>query len=215
MTHSHPIEAVGLWVDDQEQSHCYGSLPCICKGSRRILVHAVVVAPGIHARAVLVGEQNGLLLQVHNTDAHHAGAWRPNGAATLHIDEACMGLGKVLLMLVSNTIICWTASLVLQVMSKELQEQGYYKKKGTIVAVKSPYVGEIEMADSGDVLRVDQAQLETVLPAPGGQVMVVVGKHRGQRGAMLGVHAEDFQAEVELTDGTKLLLEYEAVCKLA
>ena len=100
-------------------------------------------------------------------------------------------------------------------MSKELQGQGYYKKKGTVVTAPSPYVGEIEMSDSGDVLRVDQAQLETVLPAVGGQIMVVVGKHRGQRGVMQGVHADDFQAEVELKDGTKLLLEYEDVCKLA
>ena len=103
----------------------------------------------------------------------------------------------------------------LQVMSRELQAQGYYKKKGLVVEAPTPYVGEIEMLDSGDVLRVDQAQLETVLPALGGSIAVVVGKHRGQKGVMLAVHADDFQAEVELGDGTKLLLAYEDVCKLA
>ena len=34
------------------------------------------------------------------------------------------------------------------------------------------YVGEISMLDSGDVIRVDQAQLETVIPSPGGSVLV-------------------------------------------
>lgn len=33
-------------------------------------------------------------------------------------------------------------------------------------------VGELTMLDSGDVLRVDQAQLETVIPKPGGQVLI-------------------------------------------
>lgn len=37
------------------------------------------------------------------------------------------------------------------------------------------YVGEIAMLDSGDVVRVDQAQLETVIPSPGGSVLVSVG----------------------------------------
>ncbi len=34
------------------------------------------------------------------------------------------------------------------------------------------YVGEICMLGSGDVVRVDHAQLETVIPSPGGAVLV-------------------------------------------
>ena len=102
-----------------------------------------------------------------------------------------------------------------QVTSKQLAEQGYYKKKGTVSALPSAYVAEIEMADSGDVLRVDQAQLETVLPAPGGPVQVLAGKHRGQRGVMKGVKPDKFQAEVQLRDGPAVWLEYEEVCKVA
>ncbi len=36
-----------------------------------------------------------------------------------------------------------------QVMSKALQEHGYYKKKGVVRRVKDKFVGEIEMLDSG------------------------------------------------------------------
>jgi DNA/RNA-binding protein KIN17 len=34
------------------------------------------------------------------------------------------------------------------------------------------YVGEISMLDSGDVVRVDQQELETVIPSPGGGILV-------------------------------------------
>ena len=50
--------------------------------------------------------------------------------------------------------------LVVKVMSEQLHD--YYRKKGTIVSLPDQYVAEVEMLDSGDVLRIDQAELETV-----------------------------------------------------
>ena len=44
--------------------------------------------------------------------------------------------------------------------------------QGEVQRVIDRYVGEISMLDSGDVIRVDQAQLETVIPSPGGSVLV-------------------------------------------
>lgn len=58
------------------------------------------------------------------------------------------------------------------------------------------YVGEVAMLDSGDVVRVDQAQLETVLPAPGGTVMVVNGPMLGARGTLININLDKFQAQV-------------------
>ncbi len=43
-----------------------------------------------------------------------------------------------------------------QVLSKELQEHGYYKKKGIVEKLPSKYVGQIRMLDSGDVLQVSR-----------------------------------------------------------
>ncbi|KAG1664589.1 hypothetical protein FOA52_012532 [Chlamydomonas sp. UWO 241] len=105
--------------------------------------------------------------------------------------------------------------IVVKVMSKELKEHGYYKAKGTVERVIDKYVGEISMADSGDVVRVDQAQLETVLPAPGGKVIVVNGRHRGRRGTLERIDTERFQAKVALGGDEATWLEYEDVCKLA
>lgn len=81
------------------------------------------------------------------------------------------------------------------------------------------YVGEVAMIDTGDVIRIDQAELETVLPSPGGRVLVVNGPYRGTKGRLLGIDAKKFQAEVALTggscDGQHVWLEYEDVCKVA
>ena len=55
----------------------------------------------------------------------------------------------------------WLArDIAVKVMAEHLE--GYYKKKGVVVAVVDGYVAEVEMMDSGDVLRIDQAELETV-----------------------------------------------------
>lgn len=42
----------------------------------------------------------------------------------------------------------------MQVLSKELKEHGYYKKKGLVEKLASRYVAQTAMLDSGDVLQV-------------------------------------------------------------
>ena len=65
-------------------------------------------------------------------------------------------------------------------------------------------------------LQVDQAELETVLPAPGGVVVVVRGARRGEKGEMLEIDVDKFRARVALGgSGEKAWFEYEDVCKLA
>ncbi|XP_074324389.1 KIN17-like protein [Apium graveolens] len=60
--------------------------------------------------------------------------------------------------------------IVVKVMSKTL---GYYKQKGVVRKVIDKYVGEIEMIDTKHVLRVDQEELQTVIPQIGGLVKIV------------------------------------------
>lgn len=52
--------------------------------------------------------------------------------------------------------------LVVKVMNKKVGGGKYYKKKARIRKVIERYVGEVKMLDSGDRLRVDQEDLETV-----------------------------------------------------
>ncbi|GLI58405.1 hypothetical protein VaNZ11_000107 [Volvox africanus] len=113
----------------------------------------------------------------------------------------------------------WLApGIVVKVLAKELKEHGYYKEKGVIDKVIDRYVGEVSMLSDGTVVRVDQAQLETVIPSPGGQVLVLNGPYRGSRGTLLSIHMAKYQAQVKLMSGSyrgkEVWLEYEDISKL-
>jgi len=115
----------------------------------------------------------------------------------------------------------WLAEgIVVKVVSKALQEHGYYKQKGEVLRVLDRLVGEIEMAGSGDVVRVDQKELQTVVPQPGGAVRVVAGPRRGARGKLVSIDEKRFQAEVALPgvgadEEDRVWLDYEHFSKLA
>ncbi|KAJ0249952.1 KIN17-like protein [Hirschfeldia incana] len=110
--------------------------------------------------------------------------------------------------------------IVVKVMSKALADKGYYKQKGVVRKVIDNYVGEIEMVDSKHVLRVDQEELETVIPQIGGLVKIVNGAYRGSNARLLGVDTEKFCAKVQIEKGVyegRVIksIEYEDICKLA
>lgn len=110
--------------------------------------------------------------------------------------------------------------VIVKVMSKALAEKGYYKQKGVVRKVIDKYVGEIEMVESKHVLRVDQEELETVIPQIGGLVRIVNGAYRGSKARLLAVDMEKFCAKVQIEkgiyDGRVLkAIEYEDICKLA
>jgi DNA/RNA-binding protein KIN17 len=79
-------------------------------------------------------------------------------------------------------------NIVVKVMSPALKPHGYYKQKGTILDIIDGHIAEIEMLGSGDVVRVDEAELETVVPRPGGMV-VIVGRGEKVKG-LVGEEAE-------------------------
>lgn len=110
--------------------------------------------------------------------------------------------------------------IVVKVMSKALQEKGYYKQKGVVQKVVSKYVAEIKMIDSGHVLRIDQQELETVLPQIGGFVRIVNGAYRDSNAKLMGINTEEFSAKVQIEKGAfdgRVLpnVQYEDICKLA
>ncbi|KAH0873356.1 hypothetical protein HID58_070718 [Brassica napus] len=91
---------------------------------------------------------------------------------------------------------------------------------GVVREVIDNYVGEIEMLDSKHVLRVDQEELETVLPQIGGLVKIVNGAYRGSNAKLLGVDTDKFCAKVQIEKGVyegRVIksIEYEDICKLA
>ena len=55
-----------------------------------------------------------------------------------------------------------TKGIIVKIMAKALKDAGYYKAKGEVIRVIDVYVAEVEVLDTGDVVRVDQSELETV-----------------------------------------------------
>ena len=108
--------------------------------------------------------------------------------------------------------------IVVKVLSKELREHGYYKEKGVVERVVDKYVGEIRMLQSGDIIRVDQEQLETVLPQLGGPVLIVNGACRGEEGTLLALDTDKYKAKVQVQKGTSqgqtVWADYEDICKI-
>lgn len=113
----------------------------------------------------------------------------------------------------------WIAKgIVVKIMTKKLGEK-YYKKKGTIKDIKNLFVAVIKMSDGGDVLKVDQEHLETVIPAIGKAVLIVNGAYRGARASLVSLDEKTFSVAVELKDGPHRgkridRIPYEDICKV-
>lgn len=68
--------------------------------------------------------------------------------------------------------------------------------QGVVERVIDRFVGEV-CVGGGDVVRVDQEQLETVLPQPGGKVAVVNARYRGATAELLEIDEKGFKAKVK------------------
>lgn len=111
--------------------------------------------------------------------------------------------------------VAWIAEgIVVKMTDKAAAGGKYYGKKGIIRKLPSKFVAELEMLDSHDVIRADQDFLETVVPNIGGPVMLLVGDYRGKKGAMRGLHIDEYKASIETEDKKILKVAYECFSKL-
>jgi len=96
----------------------------------------------------------------------------------------------------------WLApGIVVKVMSKQLAGGKYYKQKGVVLKVIENYVGEVELNESGDIVRLDQQFLETVIPNVGGKVRIVNGAYRDEEAVLESVDIDNFKASVRILKG--------------
>ncbi len=81
-------------------------------------------------------------------------------------------------------------------MSKGLAGGRFYRAKASVVDVlEGGYVGVLRAPDAV-VLKVDQADLETVVPAVGGRVRILSGPGAGRDALLEALHLEDFCADL-------------------
>ncbi|CAF4772494.1 unnamed protein product [Rotaria sp. Silwood1] len=109
--------------------------------------------------------------------------------------------------------------IVVKIITLKLGEK-YYKRKGIITKVENHYQAIIKMIDTNDKLRVDQAHVETVIPAIGKKVLIVNGAYRGQEATLEDIHQDTFSVDVTILKGSMIgtrvdSLSYEDISKLA
>jgi DNA/RNA-binding protein KIN17 len=103
--------------------------------------------------------------------------------------------------------------ILVRITSKKIISGGkYYKRKGIIIKVHDKYLAEIELLassagedDGGDVIKVDQDDLETVVPNEGKSVIIVNGKGRGMIAELLDVDNKKCRGTLKLKEGDVIL----------
>lgn len=105
--------------------------------------------------------------------------------------------------------------LIVKVLNKSLGDGKYYKKKGKIKKITDTYLADVVMLDSSDLIKIDQEELETVIPAIDKEILIVKGKYRGQTGVLTALNVDAFSVSVKLAKGEHVAnLPYEHVCKI-
>jgi hypothetical protein len=112
-----------------------------------------------------------------------------------------------------------TDGIVVKVMDKKLADGKYYKQKGVIQDVIDKFTAQIKMLESGHVLKVDQSDLETVIPALDHEVVVVNGPYRSETATLLKLDERSFSVTIRLETGpskgkTVDRIPLEEVCKI-
>jgi DNA/RNA-binding protein KIN17 len=108
-------------------------------------------------------------------------------------------------------------NIVVRVTSKKLAGGKYFRRKAVVIKVIDRYVAEVEVLDSshnkqdgGDILRLDQEDLETVIPKIEDQdksrrVRIVNGRYRGEKAIVDYLDKNKYRADLKLVDDGKLL----------
>lgn len=114
-------------------------------------------------------------------------------------------------------------NIVVRIISKKLSTGKYYKRKAIVDKVIDKYTAEIEVLDSsrgardgGDILRIDQDDLETVIPKDlGEKVRILNGEYRGMKARVERLDKKRYEAELRLDEDKIVTLDYEDFSMIA
>ena len=86
-----------------------------------------------------------------------------------------------------------------ELINKDLGGGKFYKRKGAVVAVVNDFAADILVDDAK--VRLDQQDLETVIPKVGGTVLVVNGRCRGSRASFEELKVESYCCSIKILEG--------------
>lgn len=106
--------------------------------------------------------------------------------------------------------------LIVKVISKKLPEK-YQNKKGFIERVEDKYTAFVRMNESNALIKLDQDDLETVIPKEGNLVKIVNGGYQGQIAKLIKVDQVKIIAIVRiekgLNTGREIEVDLDHICK--
>lgn len=103
--------------------------------------------------------------------------------------------------------------IIVKITNAELADGQYYSQKALVTRRHSPFVAEVQVLSSNDILRIDQVDLETVLPPIGSQMLIVKGDHAGSLAILTDINSDDYVGTVKTSDNRTLVLDYDSICK--
>ncbi|KAL7481295.1 hypothetical protein ACHAW6_006983 [Cyclotella cf. meneghiniana] len=115
-------------------------------------------------------------------------------------------------------------NIIVRIISKKLAGGEYYKRKAIVDKVIDKYQAEVEVLEShrkakdgGDILRMDQDDLETVVPKEVGEkVRIVNGRWRGEKARVVKLDKANYKAELRLAEEDRVVvLDYEDFSMMA
>jgi len=108
--------------------------------------------------------------------------------------------------------------IIVKCMNKSICDGVYYKRKGVVRKVVETFTGVVKMLDDGVKIKIDQDQLETVIPNTGGAVRIVNGAYRDAEAVVKSIDVDNFCVKLEITQGPyrgqTVQVDYEDACKL-
>ena len=115
-------------------------------------------------------------------------------------------------------------NIVVRIISKKLSGGKYYKRKGVIIRVIDRYMAEVEILDTapdakdgGDLIRIDQDDLETVVPKEGKECRILNGRGRGKRAEVISLDKAKYRGTLKILDSGEIVekMHYEDFSKIA
>jgi len=108
-------------------------------------------------------------------------------------------------------------NIVVKIVNKEVGDGVFYGKKGTVVKVIEEFGARVSLLESEAVVELDQDDLETVIPKPGGMVLILKGPHRGSMALVKSLHIESYCVSLTLIDSGREIsdVDYEDVSRAA
>uniref|UniRef100_A0A7E4VI60 C2H2-type domain-containing protein n=1 Tax=Panagrellus redivivus TaxID=6233 RepID=A0A7E4VI60_PANRE len=109
-----------------------------------------------------------------------------------------------------------TEGIVVKILTKKLGKE-FHNAKGVITKLVDRYTAMVDV--DGDLVKIDQLDLQTVIPSVGRTMLIVNGAYRGYKATLMEINEKSFSLKLKLAEGLRsgrvVDIKYEDASKLA